>query len=81
MDQNAIFGVQFLLSLIVYALIAKWYVTPWLTEKPVKQALIPLIFPHAFRHMGQDQRSLCAAIFALLAAVVGVAYWLGAKFG
>jgi tellurite resistance protein TehA-like permease len=52
MDQNAIFGVQFLLSLIVYALIAKWYVTPWLAGKPVKQALIPLIVPHAFRLIG-----------------------------
>ncbi len=38
MDQNAIFGVQFLLSLIVYALIAKWYVAPWLAGKPVEQA-------------------------------------------
>ncbi len=52
MDQNAIFGVQFLLSLIVYALIAKWYVAPWLAGKPIEQALVPLIFPHAFRHMG-----------------------------
>ncbi len=52
MDQNAIFGVQFLLSLIVYALIAKWYVAPWLAGKPVEQALVPLIFPHAFRHVG-----------------------------
>ncbi len=32
MDQNAIFGLQFLLSLIVYALIAKWYVAPWLVD-------------------------------------------------
>ncbi len=52
LDQSAIFGLQFLLSLIVYALIAKWYVAPWLAEKPVEQALIPLIFPHAFRHIG-----------------------------
>ncbi len=52
MDHTAIFGVQFLLSLIVYALIAKWYVAPWLAEKSVEQALVPLIFPHAFRHMG-----------------------------
>jgi len=28
MDQAAIFGLQFLLSRIVYALIAKWYVAP-----------------------------------------------------
>lgn len=34
MEQNAIFGVQFLLSLIVYVLIAKWYVTPWLAPSP-----------------------------------------------
>ncbi len=52
MDQNAIFGLQFLLSLIVYVLIAKWYVAPWLAGKPVEQALVPLIFPPAFRHMG-----------------------------
>ncbi len=52
MDTLAIFGLQFVLSLIVYALIAKWYVTPWLAEKPLHQALIPLIFPHALRHIG-----------------------------
>ena len=52
MDQNAIFGVQFLMSVIVYALIAKWYVAPWLAGKPLEQALVPLIFPHAFRHIG-----------------------------
>ena len=52
MDTLAIFGLQLVLSLIVYALMAKWYVTPWLAEKPIHQALIPLIFPHAFRHIG-----------------------------
>ncbi len=52
MDPLAIFGLQLVLSVIVYALIAKWYVTPWLAEKPIHQALIPLIIPHAFRHIG-----------------------------
>ena len=52
MDTLAIFGLQVVLSLIVYALMAKWFVTPWLAEKPIHQALIPLIFPHAFRYMG-----------------------------
>ena len=52
MDTLAIFGLQFVLSLIVYALLAKWYVVPWLAGKPVNQALIPLVFPHAFRHVG-----------------------------
>ncbi len=35
MDTVAIFGLQLVLSLIVYALLAKWYVTPWLAEKPI----------------------------------------------
>ncbi len=52
MDALSIFGLQFVLSLIVYALLAKWYVAPWLAEKPIHQALIPLIFLHAFRHIG-----------------------------
>lgn len=52
MDTLAIFGLQFVLSLVVYALLAKWYVTPRIAEKPINQALIPLIFPHAFRHIG-----------------------------
>ncbi len=52
MDTLAIFGLQVFLSLIVYALIAKWFVSPWLAEKPIHQALIVLIFPHAFRHIG-----------------------------
>lgn len=52
MDTLAIFALQLVLSLIVYALVAKWYVAPWLAEKPIHQALIPLIFPHALRHLG-----------------------------
>lgn len=47
-----IFGLQLGLSLVAYALLAKWYVQPWLAEKPIQQALIPLIFPHATRHIG-----------------------------
>lgn len=46
MDTLAIFGVQLVLSLVVFALVAKWYVTPWLAEKPINEALIPLVFPH-----------------------------------
>ncbi|MFG6102960.1 hypothetical protein U2F10_11955 [Leptothoe sp. EHU-05/26/07-4] len=25
---------------------------PWLSKKPINQALIPLIIPHAFRYLG-----------------------------
>ena len=52
MDILTVFGLQLVLSLIVYALIAQWYVAPWLAEKSIQQALIPLILPHAFRHIG-----------------------------
>jgi len=47
-----IFGLQLVLSLVVYALVAKWYLAPWLAGKPIEQALMPLIFPHALRHIG-----------------------------
>ena len=52
MDSFQIFGLQFWLSLIGYGLIAKWYVAPRLAALPVHDALMPLLFPHAFRHLG-----------------------------
>jgi hypothetical protein len=52
MDMLTIFGTQLVLSIFVYALIAKWYVVPWLADKPLEQVLIALIFPHALRHVG-----------------------------
>jgi tellurite resistance protein TehA-like permease len=52
METVEIFGVQFVLSVIVFALIAKWHVAPWLSEKPIQVALGILILPHAFRHIG-----------------------------
>jgi hypothetical protein len=52
MDVSTIFGLQFVLSIIVFTLIAKWYLVPWIAEKSIEQALMVLILPHAFRHMG-----------------------------
>lgn len=52
MDIYAIFGLQFVLTVIVLALMAKWYAAPWLAEKPFEFALTLLIVPHAFRHIG-----------------------------
>ena len=52
MNVLVIFGVQLALSLLVYALIARWYVSPWLSNKPMNTALMFLIFPHALRHLG-----------------------------
>ena len=52
MNALTIFGTQFFLSLFVFALIARWYVSPWLADKPLNTALILLVLPHAFRHVG-----------------------------
>src|SRR2546425_72349 len=47
-----IFGLQFLLSLVVYGLIARWYLAPRLAALPLPSALSLLLFLHAFRHLG-----------------------------
>ncbi len=52
MDVLAIFGLQFFLSLVVWGLIAKWLVAPWLGQISPNQALLYLTLPHAFRYMG-----------------------------
>lgn len=52
MDAQAIFLLQFGLSLIVWALIAKWLLAPWLAQKSPQDSLFWLTLPHAFRHMG-----------------------------
>ena len=52
MEGIQIFGLQFSLSLLAYGLIAKWYVAPGLAALPLQDALVPLLFLHAFRHLG-----------------------------
>ncbi len=52
MDVQAIFGLQFLLSLVMWGLIAKWLLAPWLEKMSQHQALFYLTLPHAFRYMG-----------------------------
>ncbi len=52
MNIQAIFGLQFVLSLVVWALIAAWLLAPWLAKKSRSEALFWLTLPHAFRHVG-----------------------------
>ena len=52
MDTQAIFGLQFVMSLVVWGLIAKWLLAPWLEKMAQHQALFWLTLPHAFRHVG-----------------------------
>jgi hypothetical protein len=52
MDTLAIFGLQFVLSLVVWGLMAKWLLAPWLENKSPHEAFFWLTLPHAFRYMG-----------------------------
>ena len=39
------------LNFFVFALIVAWYVAPWLAAKPRAEALVPLLWVQAFRHI------------------------------
>jgi len=52
MDALSIFGLQFVMSLILCSLLAKWFLAPWLKEKTQSQALFWLTLPHATRYIG-----------------------------
>ena len=52
MEPIALFGIQFTLSVLAYALIAWWYVAPRLSGLPRDAALVPLLWVHAFRIVG-----------------------------
>ena len=52
MNTQAIFGLQFVLSMLVIALLAKWVLAPWLANQSQREALFWLAVPHAFRHIG-----------------------------
>lgn len=52
MNPQQIFGLQVLLSFLVYGLVARWYVTPRLASRPLHAALQPLLALHASRHLG-----------------------------
>lgn len=52
MTTQAIFLLQFTLSVLVIGLIAKWVFWPWLASQSQRQALFWLTIPHAFRYIG-----------------------------
>ena len=52
MEIREIFALQFVFSLVVFSLLAKWYLAPWLKNTPPKEELTLLLIPHAFRHIG-----------------------------
>ena len=52
MDRLAIFGLQIFLSVVLYSLLGKWFIAPWLKEKTRRESLFWLTLPHATRHVG-----------------------------
>jgi len=51
MSPPSLFGMQFVFSLILSTLIAKWYVAPALSRLPVQAALVPPFLLHALRYL------------------------------
>ncbi|MEE8291146.1 MAG: hypothetical protein V3U27_14135 [Candidatus Tectomicrobia bacterium] len=76
MDSLQVFGLQLLLSLLGYGLIARWYVAPRLAALPRHDALIPLLFLHAFRHVG-----LVFLVPAVVAPALPLGFALFAAYG
>ncbi|WP_445168716.1 hypothetical protein ACTXG7_04955 [Mycolicibacterium sp. Dal123E01] len=52
MNNVAIFWLQLLTSLVVFAVVTKWYVWPRLTTLTLNTALVPLLFVQVFRYVG-----------------------------
>ena len=52
MNSVAIFWMQLLISVCVFAIVAVWYVWPLLTKLSRNSALIPLLLVHVPRYVG-----------------------------
>ena len=76
MEILEIFGLQFLLSTIAVALIARWYVAPRLSALPTDRALQLLLLPHMFRHLG-----LAFVVPGLVGENLDPAFAAGAAYG
>ena len=50
--ENLILVVSLIMGVILYGLIAKWYIVPVLDKHPRDIALLPLILLHCFRYLG-----------------------------
>ena len=51
MNPTTLMGVQFTCSLVLFALVAKWYISPRLNRMQVAPALVPLFLAHALRYL------------------------------
>jgi len=51
MRPTSLFAVQFTLSLLLSAIVAKWYIEPALKKRPLHAALVPLFLFEALRYL------------------------------
>ena len=52
MTAQAIFVLQFILSVMLFSLVTRWVVAPWLAQQSQRVALFWLTLPHAFHYIG-----------------------------
>ena len=69
-------AVSVALGVVIFSLIARWYVMPALATRPRTDALIPLVLPHAFRYIG-----LAFLIPGVVAADITPAFAVPAAYG
>jgi hypothetical protein len=83
---HALFPLQFLLGLVTWGLLARWYLSPRLAQMPLRSALQPLLAVQAIRYIGltflapaavgpslSPQFAVPAALGTALAGVLGLA--------
>jgi len=51
MSPTTLLGVQFTFSLVLFGLVARWYISPALDARPAPVALAPLFLVHALRYL------------------------------
>ena len=51
MSPTTLLEMQFTFSLLLFALVARWYITPALDRLPARAALVPLFLVHALRYL------------------------------
>ena len=52
MNGTTLFFLQTIISFIVFAMLAWWYLLPRVQDLPLETALIPFVWVHAFRNIG-----------------------------
>jgi hypothetical protein len=51
MNLTWVAGLANVLSFVVFIMLSAWHLAPWLASMPRAQALVPLVWVHAFRHV------------------------------